>query len=897
MADYDPDRLMDERPGGTPSMTVRPRKLTRDAAETLVRKYNPDITRAAVQGEVDNIMRESGGNAGNDTGDGGTSGGLYQHHKERLSGLKSFAAKEKADWRDPDIQVRYSRMEKERDYPGLLKLQQTVDDRSRNEDAFKRIFERPASVLWGNNAQGQPVLGNDRFQFSDYAMREHSGRPDTGISYMSPGDYLDLSPELSGKPFSNPSGRALMKSFNQGDKIEAIPTLDMKVDGNTGTVTDQDGRHRALLAQQEGIEAIPVAIRQQGTGTPTEIQGMSGKLLPNDFVPAAQMRQAVDRQPAPAKEPISLMGRIGEAIIPSAHAAEPTWADAGMPAAPTQAPAGGPTWADAGLPGGGTAAPSAPADNMAVSAIKGAAKGFGDTVYAGQELIGKGVTAVSDAVMPPEHTMSGLITGAAPQRGMIGRTGEALTADARERVEAEKQAIAADKAAHPWATGIGEAVGGMLVPGGIGAKLGGGAIRQGVQQGALAGLLTPEGSDGSFWRDKILEAATGGAAGAVLGKAANFISHAATPAFRATVGMLMREGVELTPGQLAGGKVRRVEDAMMSMPGIGSQIREAQRRSIQTFNRAAINRSLDDIGTSLPPGVTSGHEAIAAAQDAFTSAYRRVIPNMQGTVDPPFRSALGDILTKAQRENLPDRYRDELRHLFTQEIAEPFMQAGGQLPGDAVQKIGSQLDNARNSLGRSEDTYRRQMARYIREADTALDDMMGRQNPALQAAKDRIDAGYAKFKTVQRAATSVGTHPDGTFTPAQLNRAVQARDKSKDKAAFARGDALMQDLAIAARDVLPQKVPDSGTPERAAVLALLSGKISAIPGMAAGLVGGGLYTAPASRAFNAAMNRLSQPPGPARNLLSNMAQTGAQALPPMAGLGMGAIVQPNPGPP
>lgn len=91
---------------------------------------------------------------------------------------------------------------------------------------------------------------------------------------------------------------------------------------------------------------------------------------------------------------------------------------------------------------------------------------------------------------------------------------------------------------------------------------------------------------------------------------------------------------------------------------------------------------------------------------------------------------------------------------------------------------------------------------------------MERNNPSLQPIKDRIDAGYSKFKIVQQASRNAGTHPDGTFTPAQLNRAVISRDRSKDKAAFARGDALMQDLATAAKDVLPSRVPDSGTPER-----------------------------------------------------------------------------------
>lgn len=861
MADFDPDRLLTEPAPSIASMTVRPRKLSREDTTNLVRKYNPDITAAAVRGEVDNIMRESDGNAANDTGDHDTSGGLYQHHNERLTGLKKFAASERADWRDPDIQVRYSRLEKERDYPGLLKLQQNVSDPAKAEDAFKRIFERPASVLWQTNPDGQPVLGNDRFKFSDYAMGEHNGRPGTSIAYMPPGDYLDLSPELNGKPFANPSGRALRKSFDRGEPIEAIPTLDMKVEGNTGTVTDQDGRHRALLAQEQGIDAIPVAIRQQGVGTPTEIQGMSGKLLPNDFVkPADVSRVPHQEQPSAPKEPISLLGRIGQAIISSAEAVEPdAWAEFRAPEAGA-APA--PAQDEWGAFRGSTpaSAPAGDPDNMVVSGIKGAAKGLGDTVLAGQELLGKGMQGV----------------------GVPG--GDWLVKDAREGMAKLKREIAPDQAAHPNFTGTGEFLGNIAIPGGVATRTGINALRAGALSGAISGVLTPDGSDEHFWRDKVLGAGVGAGVGAAVGKGVNAISGLVAPTLRATVGKLMSEGVELTPGQMTGGHLKRAEDALSSVPILGSVIRAAQKRSFETFNRAAINRSLDDIGVKLPKGLDSGHDAIGFAQDEFSKAYGQVIPRMSGTLDNPMRQDLLNVLGKAQAQNLPQEYQEQLLHIIKTEVVGN-LGAGGRMTGEAAQKIGTQLDALIKPMRISPNPYVQHMGRLLREVDQSLDDMMSRQNPILQATKDRIDAGYAKFKSVQQAAAAVGTHPDGTFTPAQLNRAIKARDRSKDKAAFARGDAMMQDLAIAARDVLPQVVRDSGTPERGAYMAMAGGAVPIEPHTAAALAGMAVpYTAPVSRALNATINRLTQGPGIARNALAEILRRGA----PLAGSAAGS---------
>lgn len=326
MADgnYDPDLLQTERPSGTPTVKVRPR-LSRDDLEKLVRKYNPDITENAVKGEVDNVERESSGVSSNDTGDSGTSGGLYQHHNTRLTGLKDFAAKHGKDWTDPEIQVQYSRLEKERDYPGLLKLQQSNDDRNANEEAFKRVFERPASVLWQHGSNGEPVTENDRYKYSDYALKEFADQRGVDVRYMDPAEYLQLTGPHAEKPGESPSGRSLLRSLDQGEPIEQLPRLDVSVDGPTASVTDHDGSQRAMLAQQQGIPAMPVAVKGV-TGNPTEIVGKDG--VPQAFDHPRHPHQETLEQ---LKEPISLLEQAKEAIVPQAEAAENPYAKYAIP--------------------------------------------------------------------------------------------------------------------------------------------------------------------------------------------------------------------------------------------------------------------------------------------------------------------------------------------------------------------------------------------------------------------------------------------------------------------------------------------------------------------------------------------------------------------------------------
>ena len=69
--------------------------------------------------------------------------------------------------------------------------------------------------------------------------------------------------------------------------------------------------------------------------------------------------------------------------------------------------------------------------------------------------------------------------------------------------------------------------------------------------------------------------------------------------------------------------------------------------------------------------------------------------------------------------------------------------------------------------------------------------------------------------------------------------------------------------------MLPQKVPDSGTTERAALLGAIGYGSQIEPHAALALGAASLpYLAPVNRLTNAIMDRLAQNPGPTRNALA-----------------------------
>lgn len=865
MADYDPDRLLTERaPSGTPTMTIRP--PMREVLEMIKGpesggRYDVMYGGGRFDPEKGHPRKAVPITSGPNVGKTSSAAGAYQFIGSTWDKVANKTGRHDMSRESQDINA----AQLARDTYHRKTGRDIEEDWAKGDKSTRAQIKAALASEW--EGLGKPGgTGEKSYRFSDYALNEHKNRPGTNVVYMEPGEYLDLSPELSGKPFTNPSGRALLKSFNRGDPIEAMPALTM--DGPTGQVTDQDGRHRALLAQQEGIPHIPVAIHQTGDGTPDEIRGMQGKALPNNFPPEAPQPRS-QPQEAPPREPIalnpeepaqpSLLQRIGSAIIPSANAAEPVNPFAQFAPKPPAAEVN---------PFAQFAPAKAEPDSMVGSFAQGVSKGFGDTVLGGQELLGKGMEA----------------TGVLPAKG------QALVGDARERLAAEAQKIEADKAAHPWATGAGELLGGMIGPAGIASKLApaANALRSGAAAGGVAGLLAPVGSGEDFWRDKLIEAGLGTTVGAGVGVAGNAISNAIAGKFvRPVVKKLMGEGIELTPGQMAGGVARSIEDKAMSIPVVGDAIRLARQRGYETFNRAAWNRALDPIHEKMPASVKMGREAAQYVSDRLDAAYGRILPNLRINSlqnDTQFVSDFSRIIQDA-RASLPDAEFAHFEKLARAQLEQKLGPSGTTADGELINGIDSMLGKEARGYRGDDSHDKRKLGEAIGDLQGAFRQMLERQNPTYRDALREVRHAYANYVRVGRAAASTGTAThEGIFSPAQLNQAVRAEDNSTRKLGYMRGRALLQDLSDAAQGVLPSKYPDSGTTGRLLLAGGTFGlsELAHHPEVFLGLLGGATpYVAPVSKAANAAMNWLSQTPGMGRNFFSHGADYLGQALAPV----------------
>ena len=406
------------------------------------------------------------------------------------------------------------------------------------------------------------------------------------------------------------------------------------------------------------------------------------------------------------------------------------------------------------------------------------------------------------------------------------------------------------------------------------AVMGGNALRgavAGATQGAAYGL-----ADRGRLSERLSAATEGAKVGAVVGGVGNAVLGrvqarqqtgprvSARTRRQQRVDMLASEGVRLTPGQARGGLSKSLEDAATSLPIVGPAIQDARRVGMEDFGRAVGNRALSHINDALPEGVV-GNEAVAYMGERFGQAYDNLLPKGGVTTDAGFKQAVADVGPTI--DTLRPESLKQLETIVKSRITSRLQD--GRLDGPTYQRVQSELRSEINRFKGSQDPDHRAVADALGGFSRALEDAAMRQNPEFATELANVNRGYAEFKRAQAASGKVGAE-EGVYSAAQYDAAVRAGDRSLDKARYAEGGALGQDLARAGRDILPNKIPDSGTATRGgfalgahavggSVGALAGGAPGAALGVAAtggALVAGRMAYSPAAmNAYNMALQK------------------------------------------
>jgi hypothetical protein len=193
------------------------------------------------------------------------------------------------------------------------------------------------------------------------------------------------------------------------------------------------------------------------------------------------------------------------------------------------------------------------------------------------------------------------------------------------------------------------------------------------------------------------------------------------------------------------------------------------------------------------------------------------------------------------------------------------------------------------------DFNNRQMGDALAATVQSMRNCLARTNPDYAAQLNNINKAFANLTVLQRAAAMQGAK-DGIFSANQLSAAVKSGDKTVRDNAFARGNALMQDLSDAAKANLPSTVPDSGTAGRGflglGTAALLGGHLNPIipPAAMAGSIAALPYTKLGGQLFQGLMTAR---PGISRTigeqLTQNAGKLGLIATPMSQPIGAGLL--------
>jgi hypothetical protein len=334
--------------------------------------------------------------------------------------------------------------------------------------------------------------------------------------------------------------------------------------------------------------------------------------------------------------------------------------------------------------------------------------------------------------------------------------------------------------------------------------------------GAVAGALTPS-EQGKSGLDALAEApqkAMYGAGGGVLGTgvvrgAANVIGPNLDTAVRKLIG----EGVNLTPGQMMGGMAQRIEDKLTSVPLLGDIIQSSRSKGIEEFNKAAYRRALEPIGGKVPE--STGRAGMESVKNQISGAYNELLPKLTYKPDNQFLTSLSNVRNEIEGID-PDNAKKVADIVF--DVVSKRLDKNGEVKGEAFKVIEEKLGGLAKTFRASQDADQKLMGDAYANALGELRQNLARNNPQFAEQLNKINTSFANFARLRGAGSMANTQE--MFMPSQLANAVRAADKSSGKGATATGSALLQDLSDAGVQVLPSKIPDTGTAGRSAINAL-----------------------------------------------------------------------------
>lgn len=286
------------------------------------------------------------------------------------------------------------------------------------------------------------------------------------------------------------------------------------------------------------------------------------------------------------------------------------------------------------------------------------------------------------------------------------------------------------------------------------------------------------------------------------------------------------EGINLTPGIKSGSRpLQATESVLSTLPFSSGPQRQVYAKTREQFNQAVLKKAGIDSKYASPPVMKKAFDDIGEEFDSLTdnTPPLKVTPEFEKKINDVFYNNIFKISRRLDANQAPvfANYVEDFDNLFklakTSGKAEIDPKSYKELASDLRQSIrNTQDENLKSALGKLQN---------------ALDDLL-EQNSSKQLKSQWSDVRnrYRNLMIVDKAVGGgtaenrlAGDIPFGSFR--------QAVD-SADAAGFGRGRGEYNDLARVG-DLLTQKIPNSGTPERSFLQKFATDPVGALTGPAA----------------------------------------------------------------
>jgi hypothetical protein len=327
---------------------------------------------------------------------------------------------------------------------------------------------------------------------------------------------------------------------------------------------------------------------------------------------------------------------------------------------------------------------------------------------------------------------------------------------------------------------------------------------------AMANPEQPGLTPSKFAEQKLVHGLEGMAIPAVMTGVGAGVTSALSPKIAPEVRKLAEEGVALTPGQIAGGWLKRLEEKASGYPLVGGSIQEATENSIKSFDKTAFKRVLDPINGKVPN--EAGRAGMESVEQQVKHTYNELLPQLHFKATPEFNTKMAELRGLAQ--NLPHDLGKTFNTDIDQIIAKR-MGKNGYMDGISFKEAESELSKNAKDYLTSASAGERKLGEAFKQALVNFRTALHESNPEKAVELAKTNEAFRNLAILRDAASRTGTQE--YFTPSQLAAAVKKADFSSGKNKTATGQALMQDLSDTGVSVLNNKIPDSGTVSRAAL--------------------------------------------------------------------------------